>query len=65
MAVALLKHHAAAAAAAPSLEPCLQVVAAVLSWDFAKVDAVDNALSGFFRAEAELNSGGGVCFYMK
>lgn len=62
MAIELLKHHAGAGAAVapePSLEPCLQLATAVLSWDFAKADAVDTALSGFFRAEDAL-SGGGV-----
>lgn len=61
MAVELLKHHAGAGATAapePSLEPCLQLAAAVLSWDFAKADAVDTALSGFFRAEDALSGGG-------
>ena len=61
MAIELLKHHAsvgAAAAAEPSVEPCLQLAAAVLSWDFAKADAVDTALSGFFRAEDALSGGG-------
>ncbi len=61
MAIELLKHHAGAgpgAASEPSLEPCLQLAAAVLSWDFAKADAVDTALSGFFRAEDALSGGG-------
>lgn len=61
MAIELLKHHAGAGTAAasePSLEPCLQLAAAVLSWDFAKADAVDTALSGFFRAEDALSGVG-------